>query len=149
VNPAPPAKLHSVLFICTMNAVRSPIAEGMARLRFGKRLYVDSAGLTKADRDGFALAVLREAGIAFEDDEPHALDEIECEAFDLIVALSPEAHRYATERMRATAIELVYWPIEDVTQGGGTREQRLEGYRRVRDTIDRLIRDEIGPRLAG
>lgn len=147
MNPAPPSKLHSVLFICTMNAVRSPIAEGMARLRFGKRLFVDSAGLTKSDRDGFALAVLREAGLAFEDDEPHTLDEVECESFDLIVALSPEAHRFAGERLRASAVELLYWPIEDATQIGGTREQRLDGFRRVRDTLDRLIRDELGPRV--
>jgi protein-tyrosine-phosphatase len=147
VNPALPSKLHSVLFICTMNAVRSPIAEGMARLRFGKRLFVDSAGLTKSDRDGFALAVLCEMGLAFEDDEPHTLDEVECDSFDLIVALSPEAYRLAGERLRASAVELLYWPIEDATQISGTRDQRLDAFRRVRDTLDKLIRDELGPRV--
>lgn len=143
----PGGKLQSILFVCTMNAVRSPIAEGLARMRFGRSLYVDSAGLTKSDRDSFALAVLREVGIAFEDDHASTLDEIDCEGFDLVIALSPEAFRHAQEKLRATAVELLHWPIEDATQEGGTREQRLEAYRRVRDTIDRRLREEIAPRV--
>jgi protein-tyrosine-phosphatase len=140
-------KLQAVLFVCSMNCVRSPIAEGMARLRYGKRIFVDSAGLTKSDRDGFALAVLREAGIEFEMDEPQTLDEIDCTTFDLVVALSPEAYHRAGELLRTTAVELLHWPIEDVTQVGGSRDHRIEAYRRVRDTLDRRIREEIGPRL--
>ncbi len=147
MNASAAPKLQAVLFVCSMNCVRSPIAEGLARLRYGKRIFVDSAGLTKSDRDGFALAVLREAGIEFESDEPHTLDEIDCTTFDLVVALSPDAHRRAGELLRATAVELLHWPIEDVTQVGGSREQRIEAYRRVRDDLDRRIREEIGPRL--
>ena len=140
-------RLQAVLFVCSMNAVRSPIAEGLARLRFGKRLYCDSAGLTKSVRDGFALAVLKEAGIEFQEDEPATLDEIDCEAFDLVVALSAEAHARAQALLRATAVELQFWPIEDATQATGSREQRIEAYRQVRDAIDRRIREEIGARL--
>ncbi len=139
--------LQAVLFVCSMNAVRSPMAEGLTRMRYGRTLYVDSAGLAKSDRDGFALAVLREQGIDFEGDEPHTLDEIDCEAFDLVVALSSEAHARAKELLRATSVELLYWPIEDATQVTGTREQRIEAYRRVRDLMDRQIRDVIGPRV--
>lgn len=139
--------LQAVLFVCSMNAVRSPMAEGLARMRYGRTLYVDSAGLSKTDRDGFALSVLRELGIDFEGDEPHTLDEIDCEGFDLVVALSSEAHARARELLRATSVELIYWPIEDATQVTGTRDQRLEAYRRVRDMIDRRIRDVIGPRV--
>jgi protein-tyrosine-phosphatase len=140
-------KLHSVLFVCSMNSVRSPIAEGLARLRYGKRLYVDSAGLKKTERDGFALAVLREAGIAFDNDEPHTLADIDCESFDLIVTLSPEAHARVEQILRTASVELVHWPVEDATQVSGSREQRIEAYRRVREVIDRRIRDDIGPRV--
>lgn len=123
------------------------MAEGLARLRYGKRIYVDSAGLMKSERDGFALAVLRETGIEFETDEPRTLEEIDCEGFDLVIALSPEAHRRAQDLLRATSVELLYWPIEDATQVAGSRDQRIEAYRRVRDTIDQRIRTEIGGRL--
>jgi protein-tyrosine-phosphatase len=140
-------KLQAVLFVCSMNAVRSPIAEGLARLRYGKRIYVDSAGLTKSERDGFALAVLREVGVEFDRDMAATLDEIDCEAFDLVIALSSEAHRRLGELLRATAVELLHWPIEDATQESGSREQRMDAYRRVRDVIDKHIREEIGRRL--
>lgn len=141
------AKLQAVLFVCSMNAVRSPMAEALARMRFGKRIYIDSAGLRKTDRDAFMLSVLREIGIEFEHDEPRNFDEVDCEAFDLVVALSAEAHARAKELLRATSVELVYWPIEDATEVGGTRDQRMEAYRHVREAIDRHIREEIGGRL--
>ena len=147
MSEAAQSPIQAVLFVCSMNAVRSPMAEGLARMRYGRTLYVDSAGLSKTDRDGFALSVLRELGIDFEGDEPHTLDEIDCESFDLVVALSAEAHARARELLRATSVELIHWPIEDATQVTGTRDQRLEAYRRVRDMIDRRIRDVIGPRV--
>jgi protein-tyrosine-phosphatase len=140
-------RLQAVLFVCSMNAVRSPMAEAIARMRFGKKLYIDSAGLRKSERDTFMLTVLREIGIEFDHDEPRNFDEVDCEAFDLVVALSAEAHGRAKELLRATAVELVYWPIEDATEVGGTRDQRIEAYRRVREAIDGRIRNEIGARL--
>lgn len=139
--------MQAVLFICSLNSVRSPMAEALARMRFGKQVYFDSAGLRKSDRDTFALAALREIGIDFEHDEAQTMDEVDCESFDLVIALSPEAYAQAQERLRATAVELRFWEIEDVTQVTGSREQRMHAYRGVRDTIDKLIRQEIGERL--
>jgi protein-tyrosine-phosphatase len=141
------ARLQAVLFLCSMNAVRSPMAEGLAKRRYGRQIYIDSAGVTKMERDGFALAALAELDIDFEADEAHTLDEIDLEGFDLIIALSPEAHEIAQARLRATAAELIFWPIEDATQAGGTREQRMIAYRAVRDDLDRRIQVEIGERL--
>ena len=141
------APLQAVLFICSLNAVRSPMAEALGKMRYGRQLYFDSAGLRKSDRDTFALAALREIGIEFERDESHTFDEIDFEGFDIVVALSPEAHYVARERLRATAVELLLWPIEDATEITGTREQRMLAYRSVRDTIDRRIKTEIGARL--
>lgn len=139
--------VQAVLFICSLNAVRSPMAEALGKMRFGRQLYFDSAGLRKSDRDTFALSALREMGIDFERDESHTFDEVDFEGFDIVVALSPEAHDVARERLRATSVELLFWSIEDATEISGTREQRMLAYRGVRDKIDRLIKTEIGPRL--
>lgn len=141
--------LQAVLFVCSLNAVRSPMAEAMTRIRYGRHIYVDSAGLQKSERDPFMLAALREIGIEFENDQPHVLEEVDYEGFDLIIALSPEAHARAKEALRATAVELLHWPIPDATQATGTRDQRMLAYREVRDTLEKLIRDEIGGRLKG
>lgn len=141
--------LQAVLFVCSLNAVRSPMAEAMTRIRYGRHIYVDSAGLQKSERDPFMLAALREIGIEFESDQPHVLEEVDYEGFDLIVALSPEAYARTKEALRATAVELLHWPIPDATQATGTREQRMTAYREVRDLLEKLIREEIGGRLKG
>ncbi|MCU0817953.1 MAG: low molecular weight phosphatase family protein [Beijerinckiaceae bacterium] len=141
--------LQAVLFVCSLNAVRSPMAEALCRSRYGRQIYVDSAGLQKSDRDPFMLSVLREVGIEFESDQPHVLEEVDYEGVDLVIALSPEAYARAQTMLRATAVELIHWSIPDATQSGGTREQRLFAYREVREQLDKLIREEIGGRLKG
>lgn len=141
--------LQAVLFVCSLNAVRSPMAEALTRARYGRQIYVDSAGLQKSERDPFMLAALRETGIEFEDDQPHVLEEVDYEGFDLIIALSPEAYARAQMALRATAVELIHWPIPDATQATGTREQRMMAFREVRETLEKLIREEIGGRLKG
>jgi len=52
----------SVLFACTHNALRSPIAAALLRALHGRRIYVDSVGLRPAPVDPFAAAVLEELG---------------------------------------------------------------------------------------
>jgi len=57
------AKIQAVLFACAMNAIRSPMAEAIARHYFGKTHFIQSAGIRKGDIDGFTIAVLAEIGI--------------------------------------------------------------------------------------
>ena len=130
-----------------MNSVRSPIAEGVAKAMFGRRIHIDSAGLRRADRDGFALAVLKEIGIDFSDDEATTLDQIGLEGFDLIITLSRDSRDFIAEHIRATSIEHIHWPIEDPTLAQGNREERLVAYRAVRDRIRAHLKSEIAPRM--
>ena len=141
------APLQAVLFCCSLNAVRSPMAEALAKKGYGSRLYIDSAGLVKTERDPFALSALEEIGIDFTEDTPRTLDEIDPESFDLVIALSPEAHLAAADHLRATAVELIYWPVDDATQATGTREQRMLAYRAVRDYLMARIEQELSARL--
>ncbi len=51
----------SVLFCCDYNAVRSPMAEAIAKKFYGKRIYVQSAGVkNELEVDGFSVAVCAE-----------------------------------------------------------------------------------------
>lgn len=138
-----PRKVQAVLFACAMNAVRSPMAEALARHYFGQTLYVQSAGIRKGVVDGFALAVLEEIGIDAKTHKPHTLEELaEWEGlnFDLIITLSPEAHHAALELTRTAAIEVEYWPTPDPSIVDGNRETKLGAYRAVRDKLaDRIL----------
>ena len=59
--------------------------------------------------------------------------------FDLIITLSPEAHHKAIDLTRTVAAEVQYWPTPDPTDTEGSREQRLNAYREVRDQLLALI----------
>ena len=136
-------RIQSVLFVCAYNAVRSPMAEALARHYFGKSIYVQSAGIRKGDRDPFAVAALDEIGIDGSKHKPRTLAELEeWEGlnFDLIVTLSPEAHHAALELTRTIAAEIEYWPTADPTITQGAREQKMDAYRDVRDGLSYRIR---------
>jgi protein-tyrosine-phosphatase len=136
---------RSVLFACTLNAVRSPMAEGLFRAMLGSKIYVDSAGLSTASLDGFAVAVLAEIGIDIRDHNTQGFDELDLGEFDLIVALSPAAVHMAKQLTRHNAVEIEYWPTDDPsTETSGSRESRLEAYRQVRDQIKRGIEKRFG-----
>ena len=91
----------------------------------------------------FAVAAMEEIGIDIKAHRPmtfEELDDLEGLNFDLIVTLSPEAHHKALELTRTLAAEVEYWPTADPTAIEGSREQRMNAYRDVRDQLLQRIR---------
>jgi protein-tyrosine-phosphatase len=140
---------QSVLFACTQNAVRSAMAEHIMRHLFGKFVYVDSAGARKGERDDFATEVMDEIGLNIAKHRPKALDDMEENSFDLVITLSPEAHHKAMELTRTSAAVVEYWPTMDPTAVEGSREQRLDAYRAIRDQLMQRIRVRFAVDRAG
>lgn len=133
----------AILFVCGMNAIRSPMAEVIARTLLPAGTYVASAGVRPGERDPFVDAVLDEMGLSLGKRQPQTLDELEDDYFDMVVTLAPEAHHAALELTRSSAVEVVYWPMPDPTVATGTREQILGAYREVRDRLKRLIEQRL------
>ena len=123
-----------------MNAVRSPMAEAILRHLAGKEIYVESAGVRAGEVDPFAVAVMEEIGIDLSRHTPQAIVDLYDSSFDLVISLSPEAHHQALEMTRTQAIDAEYWPTIDPTATMGSREQILNAYREVRDTLFRRIK---------
>jgi protein-tyrosine-phosphatase len=137
------ARPQAVLFACNLNSVRSPMAAGLARQLFGKSMYVGSAGVQKGEVDPFVTAVMDELGIDLTRHKPQTFEEIEeLEGlnFDLIVTLTPGAHHKSLDLTRTVAADVEYWPMPDPTIAEGSREQRLDAYRAVRDQLLAQIR---------
>ena len=133
----------SVLFVCGMNAIRSPMAEQLARSLLPKGVYVVSAGIQPGERDPFVDAVLAERGLSLNSRMPQLLDDIEDDYFDLIITLSPEAHHRVLDMTRTHAGELEYWATADPSDARGTREQILEAYRGVLAHLEGKIRERF------
>ena len=133
-------KLDAVLFCCTHNAVRSPMAEGLLKSLVGTSIYVDSVGVRAGDTDGFIMAVMDELDIDMTKHKPKSFDELEDTYYDLIIALSPEAQHHAVELTRTMACDVEFWNTFDPTIVEGSREVRIAAFRQVRDQLMQRIK---------
>ena len=130
----------AVLFACTENGLRSPMAESILKHFHRGDIYVDSVGVRAGGVDSFAVEVLDEIGIDLSRHRSKRFDDLEDEFYDLIITLSPEAQHWAVELTRTMAVEIEFWNTFDPSIVEGNRETRLAAYRQVRDQL--LIRIE-------
>jgi protein-tyrosine-phosphatase len=134
----------AVLFACSENSIRSPMAAALMQHFYGSKVFVSSVGVRAGDIDPFAVAVMDEIGIDVSRHRAQSFDELEDTSFDVVVSLSPEAHHRALEFTRTMAIEAEYWPTHDPSVVAGSREQLLAAYRAVRDGLRNRIITRFG-----
>jgi protein-tyrosine-phosphatase len=135
---------RAVLFACTQNVIRSPMAAAIMRHLYGHKIYVASVGLKPGEADPFVAAVLQEIGIDIGKHRPHHFSDLEDANFDLAVSLSPEARHWIDELTRTHAIDAEDWPTADPSVTSGSREQILDAYRGVRDDLIARIKQRFG-----
>lgn len=136
-------KPGAVLFACTMNSIRSPMAEAILKHFHGHDIFVDSVGVRTRELDGFAIAVMEEIGIDISRHNPKTFDDLEDSSFDLVISLSPEAQHKAVDLTRYMACEVDFWHTFDPSVVEGSREDRLQAYRKVRDELIERIKERF------
>lgn len=137
------SKPTSVLFVCNMNAIRSPMAEYLARDICDTNINFKSAGAQAGYVDPFMPFIMQERGIGFEFHESRDLTDFDLTKFDLIVTLTPQAHHVTLEAIRDQKCEIEYWPTENPAQVAGNREQVLDSFRKVRNTLEEKIKSRF------
>ncbi len=130
-----------VLFVCTANAARSQMAEGLLREKYGDRFEVFSAGTRQAKVSVRAIEVMQEIGIDISHHRSKTLAEYSGASFDLAVTLCDNAHAICP--VVSGAKKTIHHGFADPHLTPGTDEDILEGYRRVRDEIADWIDDEF------
>jgi protein-tyrosine-phosphatase len=113
---------------------------------------VASAGARRGELDPFAVIAMEEIGLDIAKHHPMTFEELEDWEglnFDLIVTLAPEAHHKALELTRTIAAEVEYWPTPDPAVVEGSRGQRIESYRAVRDLLMHRIKERFAAPPAG
>ena len=135
----------AVLFACARNRTRSPMAAALMRSRFGHLVHVDCCGIrVGAGLDPMMIQVLDEIGVSVVSDAPKTFEQLDDGSFDLVVSLTPDAQHRAAQMLRGRSVEIEFWPTYDPTDAEGQRDQVLEGYRLLRDHLDRRIRERFG-----
>lgn len=134
--------LPTVLFVCSMNSVRSPMAAALARKYFPGRLIARSAGVRSGKADGFVHEVMEEVGVDMSVHTPHTMDELMANRFDLVVTLSEDAREAVARRGFETGSN-EHWPMPDPATVEGNREAVLSAYRTLRDTLQQKVRARL------
>jgi arsenate reductase len=129
-----------VLFVCTANAARSQMAEGLLRAKYGDRYEVCSAGTRQAKVS--TRAVMQEIGIDISHHRSKTLAEFEGASFDLAVTLCDNAHAICP--IVYGAKKTIHYGLPDPHLTPGGDEEVLEGYRNVRDMITVWIDTTFG-----
>lgn len=140
--------MPSVLFVCSMNSVRSPIAAALARRHFPGRLVARSAGVRTGKLDNFVHDVMDEVGIDMSVHSPHSIGELAATHYDLVVTLSDDA----PDAIKTAALDVgtqEHWQVDDPTLVEGNRDQRLSAYRKLRDDLDRRVQGRLEPLVSG
>ncbi len=132
-----------VLFICTANAARSQMAEGLLRSKYGDRFEVFSAGTRQSRVSARAREVMDEIGIDISHHHSKTISEISGMTFDLAVTLCDNAHKVCP--VVSGAQETIHHGFPDPHLTPGSEEDLLNGYRDVRDMITAWIDTTFAP----
>jgi arsenate reductase len=126
-----------VLLLCTGNACRSQMAEGLVRDRLGDFLDVHSAGIHPAGVHPYASRVLREIGIDSSEQYSKHVTELFHVEFDLVVTLCNHADSFCPDFHNAR--DRTHLPFVDPIYATGTEEEVVGAFRASRDDIDRRL----------
>ncbi len=135
----------SVLFVCQLNSIRSPMAEALARKLYGGKTYSDSCGVYAGDLDDFMVTVLSEQGMDMSGHEAQSMAQLQDANFDHVVAFTDSAFKAVSAVFEDSDAQLSLWPMPDPTQGSLDVRAMLDNYRSVRDMIKARMIREFGP----
>ena len=143
-----PKRIGAILFACNINAVRSAMAEAMIKVTYPGKIFADSCGVSPGHPDGFAIAVMEEIGINMKMHQPKSFDDLDSAFYDVIISFSPEAHEAAVALTQSMDCETLYWPVDNLANLRGSRDERLRAYRHVRDIIQLNLEHYLGEPIA-
>jgi arsenate reductase len=130
-----------ILFLCTGNAARSQMAEGLMRAFHGDVVDVVSAGSRPAGWvHPLASSALAEIGIDISDAQSKGADQFLDQEFDIVVTVCDSAAQDCPIWPGAKRIE--HWPIEDPTWGEGSGAARFAV---TRDELTARIEELMDP----
>jgi len=126
-----------VLFVCTHNASRSQMAEGLLRALKRDRWEAFSAGTAPTGVHPAAIAVMAEIGIDIRDHRSKGLNAFKGMVFDEVVTVCDHAQE-SCPVVPGGGVKR-HQGFEDPSAAKGTEEEVLTAFRLVRDEIRKWI----------
>ena len=134
----------SVLFVCTLNSIRSPIAEGLLKHLIGTQGYVQSCGLEAGELNELMVTVMKEKNIDMSNHSAKTLNDLRDTSFDLVVAFTQDAYSAAQAVFDDSDTDIELWATPDPTAGDLNVRAMMDNYRAVRDSISVRLTQKFG-----
>ena len=133
----PRGLVKRVLFICTRNSSRSQMAEALVNHDLAGKYEAFSAGTEPSSVNPLAIAVMKELAIDISRQRSKGLDEFNGQKFDYVITLCSQADEACPVFFGGT--KKIHMGFSDPTATGGTDEEKLATFRKIRDQI----RDQV------
>jgi len=130
-----------VLFLCTENACRSQMAEGLVNHDLAGQVKAFSAGIRPSRVNPRAIQVMAELGIDISHQHSKSVDDLAGEQFDLVITVCDRAQQECPFFPGDTEVRHMGFP--DPAKATGTEAEILSVFRQVRDAL----RDQLVPLL--
>ena len=132
-------KKEKIIFICTGNACRSQIAEGLMRNIASDRFEVYSAGSHPNKVHPAAITVMKEIGI---DISSHTSDPISLfmnKSMDIVVTVCDNANKACP--FFSGRAERIHWSVKDPIEDWDSSTEDLVNFRKTRDELTERIKN--------
>jgi arsenate reductase len=130
--------MMKVLFLCTENACRSQMAEGLVNHDLAGLVQARSAGIRTNRVNPRAIQVMGELDIDISHHRSKAVDDVAGDQFDLVITVCDNAAAQCP--MFPGTTEIMHISFPDPAQATGSEEEILAVFRRVRDDLrERLV----------
>jgi protein-tyrosine-phosphatase len=127
-----------LLFVCSGNTCRSPMAAGIAQEMLQGRAYVKSAGIyaygDKAAQEAIEV-MQRHLGIDISEHRPRAVENLLLNDFDYIIVMGSYEYEHLKSDHQIIPSKLIKWDIEDPYGQG------IEAYEKCASKIQSYMQD--------
>ena len=132
-----------ILFLCTTNSCRSQMAEGILKSMDKDKFEVFSTGAEATLVNPMASEVMKEAGIDISDQKSKAVAEFMGQEFDYVITLCGDNAKKTCPVFWGKAKHRLHWDFFDPAEAEGTREEKLQIFRKVRDQIKATLENFV------
>lgn len=130
-----------VLFLCTGNSARSQMAEGLLRAMAGDRFEVLSGGTHPSGLNPLAIEVMQEIGIDISNHRSKDVKEFLGRPIEYVVTVCDRAKESCP--IFPGTYKFLSWSLNDPAAATGSKEEKLQFFRGIRDQISRNIEQQF------
>lgn len=133
---------HKVLFICVHNSARSQMAEAWANLLCGDLMEAESAGLEPGTIHPLTIKVMKEVGIDLSNKKTQSVFDLvkKGKIFSFVITVCDESNAGRCPVFPGIT-KRIHWSIPDPAAANGSEDEKIETFRKIRDSIRDKVED--------